>query len=159
MPFYVALPVQLHRLVVGDGVREIPIESRAEDEVRLVEGLDADGQVRSVRICPEGTRAANYGFDVTPGSRLTGLVTERGICPATEEVLLSLFPGGRAALPDRGSYFLAVSCNTKSGWSFATWISPSASNSILTIAGFSRKLIWSSLPKTVHHQLPSLSLK
>jgi methylthioribose-1-phosphate isomerase len=96
VPFYAVLPASSIDWSLFDGVREIPIESRAEDEVRFIEGLDADGQVRSVRICPEGTRAANYGFDVTPGRRLAGLVTERGICPATEEGLLSLFPERRA---------------------------------------------------------------
>jgi methylthioribose-1-phosphate isomerase len=95
VPFYAVLPASSIDWSLLDGVREIPIESRAEDEVRYIEGLDADGQVRSVRICPEGTRAANYGFDVTPGCRLTGLVTERGICPASEEGLLSLFPERR----------------------------------------------------------------
>ena len=72
-----------------------PPSRRAGSKPFYIEGLDADGQVRSVRICPEGTRAANYGFDVTPGCRLTGLVTERGICPASEEGLLSLFPERR----------------------------------------------------------------
>ena len=96
VPFYAVLPASSIDWSLADGVREIPIESRAEDEVRFVEGLDTDGQVRSVRICPEGTRAANYGFDVTPGCRLAGLVTERGICPASEEGLLSLFPERRA---------------------------------------------------------------
>jgi methylthioribose-1-phosphate isomerase len=96
VPFYAVLPASSIDWSLFDGVREIPIESRAEDEVRFIEGLDADGQVRSVRICPEGTRAANYGFDVTPGRRLAGLVTERGICPASEEGLLSLFPEHRA---------------------------------------------------------------
>jgi len=96
VPFYVALPSSSIDWSLFDGVREIPIESRAEDEVRFIEGLGADGQVRSVRICPEGTRAVNYGFDVTPARRLAGVVTERGICPATEEGLLSLFPERRA---------------------------------------------------------------
>jgi methylthioribose-1-phosphate isomerase len=96
LPFYVALPSSTIDWTLSDGVREIPIESRAEDEVRFVEGLCEDGAVRSVRICPEATRAANYGFDVTPARLLTGLVTERGICPATEEGLLALFPERRA---------------------------------------------------------------
>jgi methylthioribose-1-phosphate isomerase len=95
VPFYAALPASSIDWSLRDGVREIPIESRGEEEVRFIEGMDADGQVRSVRLCPEDTGAANYGFDVTPGCRLSGLVTERGICPASEEGLLSLFPERR----------------------------------------------------------------
>ena len=96
LPFYVALPSSSIDWTLHDGVREIPIESRSEDEVRFVEGLCEDGVVRSVRVCPEETRAANYGFDVTPARLVTGLVTERGICPATEDGLQSLFPEHRA---------------------------------------------------------------
>lgn len=92
VPFYVALPASTIDWSLRDGVREIPIESRGEEEVRCVEGLDAEGAVRSVRICPENTRAANYGFDVTPARLLAGLITERGICRASEPGLLALFP-------------------------------------------------------------------
>src|SRR5664280_392915 len=96
VPFYVALPASTIDWSRGDGVREIPIELRAEDEVRFVDGWCPDGEVRSVRICPEGTPAANYGFDVTPARRVTGLITERGISPASEAGLLALFPEHRA---------------------------------------------------------------
>jgi methylthioribose-1-phosphate isomerase len=92
VPFYVALPSSTIDWTLRDGVREISIESRGEEEVRSMEGICEDGAVRSVRICPDGTRAANFGFDVTPGRLVTGLVTERGICPATEVGLRSLFP-------------------------------------------------------------------
>jgi len=96
VPFYVALPASTVDWSLRDGLREIPIESRAEEEVRCIEGLCLDGELRSVRICPENTRAANYGFDVTPARLLTGLITERGICPATAAGLLALFPERRA---------------------------------------------------------------
>jgi len=92
VPFYVSIPSSTIDWTLTDGVREIPIESRAEDEVRFAEGRCDDGAVRSVRVCPEGTRAANYGFDVTPARLVTGLVTERGICPASAQGLASLFP-------------------------------------------------------------------
>ena len=95
VPFFVALPASTIDWSVRDGVCEIPIESRAEDEVRCVEGLGLDGELRSVRICPEGTRAANYAFDVTPARLITGLITERGISPASEQGLLTLFPERR----------------------------------------------------------------
>ena len=96
VPFYVALPASSIDWSLRDGVGEIPIESRADDEVRIVEGVDAAGTVRRVSICPENTRAANYGFDVTPARLITGLLTERGLCPATEEGLFALFPEHRA---------------------------------------------------------------
>jgi methylthioribose-1-phosphate isomerase len=92
VPFYVALPASTIDWSRRDGVREITIESRGEEEVRFIEGLAPDGEVRTVRICPENTRAANYGFDVTPARLLTGLITERGLCPATAAGLLALFP-------------------------------------------------------------------
>jgi methylthioribose-1-phosphate isomerase len=95
VPFYVVLPSSSIDWSLCDGLREIPIESRAEDEVRFMDGLCADGELRSVRVCPEGTRAANYGFDVTPARLVTGVITERGICPASEEGLLTLFPERR----------------------------------------------------------------
>jgi methylthioribose-1-phosphate isomerase len=95
VPFYVALPESTIDWTLRDGGREIPIESRAEDEVRCVEGLDSEGELRSVRICPENTRAANYAFDVTPARLITGLITDRGISPASEPGLLKLFPERR----------------------------------------------------------------
>ena len=92
VPFYVALPASTIDWARRDGVREIPIESRGEDEVRFMEGLAADGTVQSVRICPADTRAANFGFDVTPARLLAGLITERGVSPATEAGLLGMYP-------------------------------------------------------------------
>ena len=95
VPFHVAVPASSIDWSLRDGLRDIPIESRAEDEVRWAEGLDVDGQVRSVRVCPAETTAANYAFDVTPARLITGFVTDRGCCPATEDGLLSLFPEQR----------------------------------------------------------------
>jgi len=48
-----------------------------------------------VQLTPEGSPAANYGFDVTPARLITGLITERGICPASREGLLGLYPERR----------------------------------------------------------------
>ncbi|MBD1915879.1 MULTISPECIES: S-methyl-5-thioribose-1-phosphate isomerase [Cyanophyceae] len=91
VPFYVALPSSTIDWTLGDGVKEIPIEQRSQDEVKYIDGLSPHG-VTSVLICPESSPAANYGFDVTPARLVTGLITERGICPASEAGLLSLFP-------------------------------------------------------------------
>ena len=92
VPFYVALPSPTIDFSVEDGLRDIPIEERSGEEVTHVAGLGADGEVTQVRITPERTQAANHAFDVTPARLVTGLITERGIAPATPEGLRGLFP-------------------------------------------------------------------
>ena len=81
VPFYVAVPSTSIDWSIEDG-DEIPIEERDPDEVTRVWGVDGDGVERWVRVVPEGTRAANYAFDVTPRRLVTGMVTERGVCGA-----------------------------------------------------------------------------
>ena len=81
VPFYVAVPSTSIDWSIEDGA-EIPIEERDPDEVTRVWGVDGDGVERWVRVVPEGTRAANYAFDVTPRRLVTGMVTERGVCGA-----------------------------------------------------------------------------
>lgn len=92
VPFYVALPSTTIDWTIRDGLNEIPIEERNQDEVRTVYGKTSEGIMTSVLICPETTRAVNHGFDVTPARLVTGLITERGVCEASEFGLLSLFP-------------------------------------------------------------------
>jgi len=82
VPFYVALPTPTIDWTLQDGIKEIPIEERAVDEVTHISGLCDDGQVRTVQLTPQGSRAANYGFDVTPARLVTGLITERGVVKA-----------------------------------------------------------------------------
>jgi methylthioribose-1-phosphate isomerase len=91
IPFYVALPSATVDWAMTDGVAEIPIEERSPDEVTQISGWDGES-IRSVRLTPAGSPAANYGFDVTPARLVTGLITERGICSASEEGLAALFP-------------------------------------------------------------------
>ena len=91
VPFYVALPSTTIDWTISDGVRDIPIEERDATEVTHVIGLDGDA-VRSVQTITDDSPAANYAFDVTPARLVTGLITERGICDASEEGLASLFP-------------------------------------------------------------------
>ncbi|HSM68369.1 MAG TPA: S-methyl-5-thioribose-1-phosphate isomerase [Xanthomonadales bacterium] len=99
VPFYVALPGPTIDWHTGDGIRDIPIEERDPAEVTRVQGCNDGGQLVDVQLTPEGVTARNYAFDVTPARLVTGLITERGICPATEQGLLSLYPerAGRAA--------------------------------------------------------------
>ncbi len=92
IPFYVALPSPTIDFTVADGVAEIPIEERSGDEVATVTGRAADGRIETVRIAPEGTLVANYGFDVTPARLVTGLITERGVLDASRAALAGAFP-------------------------------------------------------------------
>ena len=91
VPFYVGLPSPTIDFSVSDGLAEIPIEQRSADEVATVTGRTVDGRVETVRIVPEGSAVANYGFDVTPARLVTGLVTERGIIAPSREALARAF--------------------------------------------------------------------
>ena len=82
VPFYVAMPTPTLDDTLQDGVVEIPIEERGQDEVSYMTGLCDDGQIRRMRITPLGSSAANYAFDVTPARLVTGLITERGLVAA-----------------------------------------------------------------------------
>lgn len=92
IPFYVALPSTSIDFSMTDGIREIPIESRGAEEVRWIEGINGKGETESVRIIPDESPVANWGFDVTPAKYITGLITERGICQANRNSILALFP-------------------------------------------------------------------
>jgi methylthioribose-1-phosphate isomerase len=91
VPFYVALPSSSFDWKLRDGLAEIPIEQRGAEEVKSADGF-AGGQQVEVRVTPEASPAVNYGFDVTPRHLITGLITERGICPANEKSIRALFP-------------------------------------------------------------------
>jgi methylthioribose-1-phosphate isomerase len=91
VPFYVGLPSPTIDFSVSDGLAEIPIEQRSADEVATVTGRTIDGRVETVRIVPEGSAVANYGFDVTPARLVTGLVTERGVIAPSREALARAF--------------------------------------------------------------------
>jgi methylthioribose-1-phosphate isomerase len=92
VPFYVALPAPTIDFTVADGVAEIPIEERSADEVATMTGRTADGRIETVRIVPDGSAVANYGFDVTPARLVTGLITERGVLAASRAALAGAFP-------------------------------------------------------------------
>jgi methylthioribose-1-phosphate isomerase len=92
VPFYAALNLPTIDWEMTDGVAQIPIEERSADEVRFMRGRTADGTLATVNILPEGSRAANPAFDVTPARLVTGIITERGVAPATAEGLRKLFP-------------------------------------------------------------------
>jgi methylthioribose-1-phosphate isomerase len=92
VPFYVAAPSPSIDFAVFDGVAEIPIEERGEEEVTLMQGRSAAGAIERIRIVPEKSPAANPAFDVTPARLVTGLITERGVVKANEAALAAAFP-------------------------------------------------------------------
>ncbi len=94
VPFYAALPISTLDWNLERG-RDIEIEERSAAEVTEVIGRTADGGVGSVRIIPDGSAALNLAFDVTPARLVSGIITERGVCPASPEGLLSLYPERR----------------------------------------------------------------
>jgi methylthioribose-1-phosphate isomerase len=94
IPFYVALPSSSIDWSIRDGIHEIPIETRSPKEVKYMAGWNGL-EIEDVLIMPYKSKALNYGFDVTPGRLITGLITERGICSADEENMLKLFPERR----------------------------------------------------------------
>jgi methylthioribose-1-phosphate isomerase len=92
VPFYVGVPSPSIDWIIRDGVREILIEERAASEVTRLTGRLDDGRLATIAVTPEGSPAANPAFDVTPARLVTGLITERGVTPATAAGLRRLFP-------------------------------------------------------------------
>ncbi len=89
VPFYAALPSTTIDWAMTDGLHEIPIEERSADEVALVTGRLATGELATVNILPAGSKAASPAFDVTPARLVTGIITERGVCAPGQ--LLAIF--------------------------------------------------------------------
>lgn len=86
IPFYVAAPVSTIDPSTPSG-KEIPIETRPQEEV-LYFGQEA--------IAPEGSRALNFAFDVTPACLIAGIITERGILrPPYDDAIADLRQGVR----------------------------------------------------------------
>ncbi len=98
VPFYVALPGPTIDWTMSDGA-DIPIEERDPAEVSGIAGRAEDGSVARVDLMPDGSAAANYGFDITPARLITALITERGVCEASAVGLLSLYPERRGLIP------------------------------------------------------------
>ncbi|MFO1049543.1 MAG: S-methyl-5-thioribose-1-phosphate isomerase [Geminicoccaceae bacterium] len=91
VPFYVALPSTTIDWSLEDGMA-IPIEQRGAEEVSVVRGRTGDGRIEAVNLLPAGSPAGNWAFDVTPARLVSGLITERGVCAASEAGLAGLFP-------------------------------------------------------------------
>ncbi len=92
VPFYVALPSSTFDWTLRNGIADIPIETRDPHEITHIQGLDKNGDLTTVMVPPAHSPAANHAFDVTPARLVSGFITERGICEASEAGILSLFP-------------------------------------------------------------------
>ena len=90
VPFYVALPSSTIDWETKD-FKDIPIEERNSEELSHVEGLDENNKVKKVLIYPKKSKALNLAFDITPAKYITGLITEKGVCEASEQGLKKLF--------------------------------------------------------------------
>jgi methylthioribose-1-phosphate isomerase len=84
VPFYVALPTSTIDWTIGDGLKEIPIEERSATEITHLRGKTTAGGIVEIQVTPDGSPACNFGFDVTPARLVTALVTEKGVCDASE---------------------------------------------------------------------------
>ena len=91
VPFYAALPISTIDWEISDGVKEINIEARSQEEITHISGIDNEATLRKLRIMHEKTNAFNPGFDVTPSELVTGLITERGICKPNEKDIKKLY--------------------------------------------------------------------
>ena len=91
IPFYSAVPSTSFDFSAYDGLTDITIEERNPDEVLTIEGLVND-KIEKVVISPNNAAAKNYGFDITPARLITGIITERGICRASENSIKEMFP-------------------------------------------------------------------
>ena len=91
IPFYVAIPEGTLDFDIVDGVKDIPIETRSEKEVKYMRGLNEKGEVQELLITPKDSKSINYGFDITPNRLVTGLITEKGICKANQKAITSMF--------------------------------------------------------------------
>jgi len=90
VPFYVALPSSTIDWNIKDH-KQIPIEERNSEELSHIEGIDKNNKVSKVRIYPQKSKSLNLAFDVTPAKYVSGLITEKGICEASEKGLKGLF--------------------------------------------------------------------
>jgi len=90
VPFYVALPSSTIDWETKD-FKDIPIEERNSEELSHVEGLDKNNEIKKILIYPKKSKAMNLAFDVTPAKYVTGLITEKGVCEASEQGLKKLF--------------------------------------------------------------------
>jgi methylthioribose-1-phosphate isomerase len=103
IPFYVALPCSSIDWEIRDGLAEVPIEERSQEEVRTLTGRTADGRIETIELFSAASPAANPAFDVTPASLVSALVTEHGVFEASTEGLAALKRAQREAEDEQGA--------------------------------------------------------
>lgn len=91
IPFYAAMPYSTIDWSITDGVRDIPIEERDSKEVTHIYGKNESGEMQQIQLTPDDTRALNIGFDVTPNTLITGLITEKGLISPSMTALKSMY--------------------------------------------------------------------
>jgi len=90
IPFYVALPLSSIDLNIENSVKDIPIEQRDKKEITHMEGISDQG-IQQIRITPENSNVANYGFDITPAKYVNALITDKGVCKPKKKEIKKLF--------------------------------------------------------------------
>ncbi|MEA2110420.1 MAG: S-methyl-5-thioribose-1-phosphate isomerase [Campylobacterota bacterium] len=90
IPFYIALPLSTFDFNSCDGIKEIEIEMRSDNEIHMMRGIDESGKPQELRVTPLKAKGVNYGFDVTPARLITGLITEAGLIEAKEIAIEAL---------------------------------------------------------------------
>ena len=90
IPFYVALPSSTIDWDIKNS-NDIPIEERNPEELSKIEGIDENDKLVKVQIYPKKSKSKNLAFDITPAKYVTALITEKGVCEASENGLKNLF--------------------------------------------------------------------
>jgi methylthioribose-1-phosphate isomerase len=90
IPFYVAAPISSIDFTIQDGINNIPIEERDEEEVSSIYGINSKGITESVKITPKNANCKNYAFDVTPAKFITKIITERKVVDANQSSISEL---------------------------------------------------------------------
>ena len=90
IPFYVAAPISSIDFTIQDGINNIPIEERDEEEVSSMYGINSKGITESIKITPKNANCKNYAFDVTPAKFITKIITERKVVDANQSSISEL---------------------------------------------------------------------
>ena len=90
IPFYVAAPISSIDFSIQDGINNIPIEERDEEEVSSIYGINSKGIIESVKITPKNANCKNYAFDVTPAKFITKIITEKKVVDANQSSISEL---------------------------------------------------------------------
>ena len=91
IPFYIALPASTFDFEISDGIKDIPIEIRDDEEMKFMQGINKKGEVEEFQIIQSNSPVINYGFDVTPARLVSALITNEGVCKADTDAIYQTF--------------------------------------------------------------------